>query len=111
MSFSWDEAVAYALTLPGAEISTSYGMPAVKVNGRTFLSAGHEPGSFCISIDRDTVTMLMEVAPTTYWQTAHYAGWPAVLVRQNGPDPDHIRAMIVRARDWNAGRPRLREKR
>lgn len=37
MSFSWDEAVAYALTLPDTEISTSYGMPAIKVNGRTFL--------------------------------------------------------------------------
>lgn len=34
MSFSWDEAVAYALTLPGAGISTSDGLLAVKVNGR-----------------------------------------------------------------------------
>ncbi|MGO4669563.1 hypothetical protein AB4118_25515, partial [Bosea sp. 2RAB26] len=51
-----DAAVAYALTLPGAGISTSYGMPAVKVKGRAFLSPGHEAGSFCIAIDRDTVT-------------------------------------------------------
>ncbi|KFC63466.1 hypothetical protein FG93_05974 [Bosea sp. LC85] len=111
MSFSWDEAVAYALTLPDTEISTSYGMPAIKVNGRTFLSPGHEAGSFCISIDRDTVAMLMEFAPATYWQTAHYVGWPAVLVRENGPDPEHVRALINRARDWNAARPRLRVKR
>lgn len=111
MAITWDEAVAYALTLPGAEMSTSYSMPAVKVNGRTFLSPGHEAGSFCISIDRDTVTMLMELAPATYWQTAHYVGWPAVLVRQNGSDPDHVRGMINRARDWNADRARLRVKR
>ena len=30
---TWDEALAFALTLPGAELSTSYGQPAVKVNG------------------------------------------------------------------------------
>ncbi|MGO4671228.1 hypothetical protein, partial [Bosea sp. 2RAB26] len=104
-------AVAYALTLPGAGISTSYGMPAVKVKGRAFLSPGHEAGSFCIAIDRDTVTMLMALAPETYWQTAHYVGWPAVLVRQDDADPEHVRAMINRARDWNASRPRLRVKR
>ena len=27
---SWDEAVAFALTLPDTELSTSYGKPAVK---------------------------------------------------------------------------------
>ena len=40
-----DEAVAFALTLPGTELSTSYGKPAVKVasNGRAFLFPSHEP--------------------------------------------------------------------
>ena len=28
---SWDEAVAFALSLPDTELSTSYGKPAVKV--------------------------------------------------------------------------------
>src|SRR5690349_23483661 len=41
---SFDEAVAYALTLPDTELSTNYGRPAVKVrsNGRAFLYTGHE---------------------------------------------------------------------
>ncbi|MBV9370588.1 MAG: hypothetical protein JO109_02850, partial [Alphaproteobacteria bacterium] len=41
---SFEEAVAYALTLPDTELSTSYGKPAVKVksNGRAFLYTGHE---------------------------------------------------------------------
>ena len=36
---TFDEAVAFALTLPDTELSTSYGKPAVKVasNGRAFL--------------------------------------------------------------------------
>ena len=31
VTMTWDEAVAFALTLPGTELSTSYGKPAVKV--------------------------------------------------------------------------------
>lgn len=61
---SWDEAVAFALTLPGTELSTSYGLPAVKVNGRAFLYAGHEAkDSFGVAIDLDTVEMLKETDP------------------------------------------------
>ena len=40
---SWDDAAAFALTLPDTGLSTSYGKPAVKVNGRAFLYSGREP--------------------------------------------------------------------
>ena len=34
MSLSWDDVVAYALSLPGTELTTYYGGPAVKANDR-----------------------------------------------------------------------------
>ena len=106
---SWDEAVAFALTLPGTELSTSYGKPAVKVNGRAFLYTGHEDGtSFGVAIDLDTVEMLMETDPATFWQTNHYEGWPALLVRFDSPDPDRVRATIERSHAWSAAKPRPR---
>ncbi|MBA3897897.1 MAG: hypothetical protein H0X36_12355, partial [Sphingomonadaceae bacterium] len=77
---SWDEAVAYALSLPDTVLATSYGKPAVKVasNGRAFLYTGHEEQtSFGIAIDLDTVEMLKETDPDTFWQSPHYEGWPA----------------------------------
>ena len=41
---TWEEAVAFALSLPDTEPSTSYGKPAVKVasNARAFLYPSHE---------------------------------------------------------------------
>ncbi len=39
---TWDEALAFALALPGAALSTSYGSPAVKVNGNGFLGVSRE---------------------------------------------------------------------
>jgi len=95
---TFDEAVAHALTLDGAQLSTSYGKPAVKVNGRAFLSVGHEPDtSFVLALDIGLIDILMEANPDSFWQTPHYAGYPAVLVRYDSPDPALVRDMIGRA--------------
>lgn len=102
---SWEKAVAFALSLPDTVLSTSYGKPAVKVasNGRAFLYVGREAeSSFGVAIDLDTVEMLKETDPDSFWQTPHYEGWPAVLVRFDSADPDRVRALIERSRDWTA---------
>ena len=113
---SWDEAVAFALSLPDTALSTSYGKPAVKVasNGRAFLYVGRETeSSFGVAIDLDTVEILKETDPDSFWQTPHYEGWPAVLVRFDSADPARVRALIERSREWTAAMkpPRSRKKR
>ena len=106
---SWEEAVAYALTLPGTELSTSYGKPAVKVNGRAFLYTGREEEtSFGLAIDLDTVELLKETDPDTFWQTPHYEGWPAVLVRYGSKDPGRVRELVERSCAWMAAKPKPR---
>ena len=105
---SFEDAVAYALTLPDTELSTSYGKPAVKVrsNGRAFLYTGHEhQSSFGIAIDLDTLEILKETDPDTFFQTPHYEGYPAVLIRFGSNDPQRVRAMIERSRDQIAAKP------
>ena len=106
-----DEAFAFALTLEGAELSTSYRQPAVKVNGHFVLGVGHEPdSSFVLRLDTGLVDMLIETHPGTFWQTPHYVGWPAVLVRYDSPDEALVRDMIARscaeARAKTSPRPR-----
>jgi len=111
---TFDEAIAFALTLPGTELSTSYGKPAVKVaaNGRAFLFPSHEPDtSFGVAIDLDTIEILKATEPETYWQTPHYEGWEGVLIRYDGKDQDRVRETIARARDWIAAKPKARPRR
>lgn len=94
----WDEAVAHALTQEGATLSTSYRQPAVKVNGHFVLGVGHEPdSSFVLRLDLDLIEILMETHPDTFWQSPHYVGWPAVLVRYDAPDDVLVRETIERA--------------
>jgi hypothetical protein len=108
---SWDEAVAFAHTLPDTELGTSYGKPAVKIvsNGRAFLYPSHEADtSFGIAMDLDTIEILKETDPDTFWQTPHYEGWPGVLIRYGSADPERVRIMIERSRDWTAARPKVK---
>ena len=108
---TWEDAVAFALSLPDTEPGTSYGKPAVKVasNGRAFLFPSHEPDtSFGVAMDLDTIEILKDTDPATFWQTPHYVGWEGVLVRYESKDPERVREVIARSRDWVAAKPRPR---
>jgi hypothetical protein len=89
--------MAFALALPGTEQSTSYGAPCVRVRGKAFVYPGREQGSFAVAAPLDEKELLMETDPDTFWETPHYRGWPAVLVRFGSPDRDRIEAVIRRA--------------
>ena len=106
---TFDEAIAYALTLPGTELGRSYGKPAVKVtsNGRAFLFPSHEAEtSFGLAMDLDTIEILKDTEPQTYWQTPHYEGWEGVLVRYDSKDEERVREVIERSKEFVAAKPK-----
>ena len=89
--------MAFALALPETEESTSYGRPAVRVRGKAFVYPGREPGSFAVASPLEEKEFLMETDPDTFWETDHYRGWPAVLVRFGSRDRQRIEMVIRRA--------------
>jgi hypothetical protein len=106
VSLDWDSLVAFALTLPGAELSSSYGKPAVKVNDRAFLMPSREADSFGVAIDLDTLEIWKEAEPDIFWQSPHYEGWPTVLVRYSA-EPERALEAIRRGHEWTAARPKI----
>jgi len=111
---TFEEAMDFALTLPGTERSTSYRQPCVKANGNGFLFVGHEPqGAFALRMEMATKQIMLETHPETFFETPHYAGYPAVLVRYGGPAEALVREMIERAADWARAKkpPRQRKPR
>jgi hypothetical protein len=93
----WDSVMAFALTLPDTEQSTSYGKPAVRIRGKAFVYPGRERGSFAIASPLVEKELLMETDPDIFWETDHYRGWPAVLVRYDSSDGERIENVIIRA--------------
>jgi hypothetical protein len=95
--WDWESVAAFALSLPETELSTSYGRPAVKVRGKAFVYPGREKGSFAVAAPMGEKELLMETDPEAFWETNHYSGWPAVLVKFGSRDRERIERVITRA--------------
>ena len=74
-----------------------YGKPSVKVGAKAFVMPGREQGSFAVGCSLDEKAFLIETDPATFWETAHYRGWQAVLVRYDSRDGERVAHVIERA--------------
>lgn len=95
---SWADVCAFALGLPGTAMAPWYGTPVPKVGGKAFLGFGREPAtSFVLLCPLDEKAMLLEAAPGVFWESDHYRGWPAVLVRFGAGERDWLETLVTRA--------------
>lgn len=94
---NWDDVVAFACTLPDVEMLPFYGTPCPKLNGKALASPGREAGSFVAMCQLDEKEILLETDPDIFWQTAHYVGWQAILVRFGSSDPERVGNVLRRA--------------
>eukprot|EP01137_Pigoraptor_chileana_P022713 Opistho-2@87922 len=104
----WDEACAYALSLPDVEMASWWGTPCPKVNGKGFMSPGREPGSFALSVTRPEKEILFETDPETFWQTDHFRNYPMLLVRYGEEARERAQLYIQRAW-WDRAKPAQRK--
>lgn len=79
-AFARIEQLAEARDLPGVTRSTSYGTPALKVRDKSFMRL-REPQVLVLLCPPEQKTLLMEISPETYFETEHYVGHAAVLIR------------------------------
>ena len=85
-----------AAGLPGIVESTSYGTPSLHV-GRKFLCRVKDPATIVLMCPLEEKEMLVEAAPDVYFETDHYRGWPAILVRVERIAPAELRHRLRRA--------------
>ncbi|HJS12890.1 hypothetical protein [Sphingopyxis sp.] len=79
-----------------------------KLNGKALASPGREPGSFAVMCKPDEKEILLETDPDTFWQTPHYEGWHALLVRFGSDDPDRV-ADVLRRAWWDCAKKAQRQ--
>lgn len=92
---------AIARTLPGVEVATAWGQPALKVRGKMFVCiASHksaEPNTLVVKMDFAQRDALIQEDPGTYYLKEHYMGYPCVLVRLSRVHHDALRELVVNA--------------
>jgi hypothetical protein len=98
-----ERAARLAAHLPGVEVSSWYGTPALKVAGKGF-ARWKAPGVLVVLCPLGLKEMLMEAEPDLYYETPHYEGWPAMLVRMGAIDDERLRDRLECA--WRQKAPR-----
>ena len=79
---AWEDVIALAERLPGVEVTTSYGRPAIKVRGKFMCALRTNPDAFVFRVlDVADQEALVRGNPDDFFITPHYEGYPAVLVR------------------------------
>jgi hypothetical protein len=95
-------------TLPGVEVTTTWGKPALKVHGRMFVCiASHksaEPDTLVVMMDFADRDALIEDDPDTYYLKEHYVGYPCVLVRLSHVRRDALRDLVLGAHRYVSAR-------
>ena len=88
-------------TLPGVEVTTTWGKPTLKVDGRMFVCiASHksaEPDTLVVMMDFPDRDALIEDDPDVYYLKDHYVGYPCVLVRLSRVHPDALHDLVTGA--------------
>src|SRR4051812_15030650 len=89
---------AIGRTLPGVEVTTAYGQPALKARGKLIAcmaaNKAAEPNTLVVMMafaDRDA---LLEDDPSTYYLKDHYLNYPCVLVRLSRVRSDALRDLV-----------------
>jgi hypothetical protein len=100
------------LAMPGVEVSTTYGAPALKVRKRMFAcQATHksaEPHTLVASVGFDRRDELIAADPDVYYLKDHYVNYPVVLVRLDRIHPDALRGLLTTARRFEESRGKRR---
>ncbi len=95
---------AEAAGLADVEVSTSYGTPALKRRGKLMARMKDKDADTLVLMstlgDKD---LMMASAPHIYFETDHYKGYPALLVRLAAIDDAELTVRLEQA--WRLAAP------
>jgi hypothetical protein len=88
-AFTRIEKLAQARGLPEVTRSTSNHTPALKVRDKSFVRL-KDADTLVLLCPSEQKALLMEISPDIYFETDHYVGYPAVLIRLDAIDDEEL---------------------
>jgi len=102
-AFARVQSIAASTGLPGIEATKSYGTPSLKVAGK-FLARMKDDETLVVRCPLEEKSFLMQADPAIFFETDHYTGYPAVLVRLHAADDATIAGRLEAA--WRMQAPK-----
>lgn len=106
---TYDDVVELGLALTGVEESTSYGTPALKVQGKLMARLKEDGETLVVIIGFEERERLLAADPRVFFITDHYLNYPSVLVRLPLVRRDVLRRLLQGA--WEQAAARTKRKR
>jgi hypothetical protein len=94
---------AKATKLPEITEGNWYGTPALFLRGKSLMRV-KDADTLVFRCTMEQKVFLMEAEPSVYYETDHYAGWPAVLVRAAAASDAELAQCVTRA--WRLQAPK-----
>ena len=100
---TWATVKKVGKRLPEVEESTWFNTPSLKVRKRSFVRL-KEKGVIVVLVDLDEKDALLQAEPDVFYQTPHYEGYPAMLVRLAAIDEEELREVLTES--WRRVAPK-----
>ncbi len=91
---TWDDVLRIGLELPGVEVSSAYGTPALRVRGSFMCRLREDGETLVVRCDPDERPLLVEAHDGVLFVTRHYEAWPLVLVSLPRADEQLVRELV-----------------
>jgi hypothetical protein len=101
---AFEAVVRAARRLPGVEVATSYGTPALKVKGKLLARLHQTEPALVLRTELLARHLLLLAAPDVFYVTDHYRDHPWVLVRLAALDARALPDLLERA--WRLVAPK-----
>lgn len=104
---TWEDVLEIAEALPEVEVSTWFRTPALRISKKGFVRLRSEDGGLVVLCDLDEKAAFLASGDPAFYTSAHYEGYPAILVNLAHIDLHTLSMLVTRA--WSLKAPaRLR---
>jgi hypothetical protein len=91
----FDDVIALTADLPGVELGTSYGTPALRVGKKLMCRLREDNETLVLKlVDEIQQRFLMETHPDVFYKTPHYEGYDAILIHLALVDEMELRDLL-----------------
>jgi hypothetical protein len=104
MTSPFDRVRTIGLALPGVEEKTSYGTRSLHIRKKLLVRIKEDGETLVLRCPLDEKEFLMEAAPAIFFETDHYKGWPAVLIRLRRIEDAQLKQLVEDA--WRREAPK-----
>lgn len=106
---TWQTVIKLGRALPGVEEGTWFRTPCLKVRGKSFTRLKEDGESIVVMVSEVEKELLLAARPDVFFQTDHYVGYPAMLVRLGTVTEAQLRERLQAAWQLKAPRSLLKE--